>query len=188
MDFSALTDKELLLIFKSGNIQGFNTLFNRHWSSLFHLSTRILEDDDLAKDTLQEVFVSLYEKAHHKEITYVKSYLLQAVKYQCFMHLRAGKISERHLHRLQTVWSANYVEEYMDAEELDELLRQEMESLPEKCREVFYLSRYELLSNKKIAEQLNISQKTVEHQISKALKTLRLSMDKLALAAFLLTF
>jgi RNA polymerase sigma-70 factor (ECF subfamily) len=61
-----------------------------------------------------------------------------------------------------------------------------MKSLPEKCREVFYLSRYELLSNKKIAEQLNISQKTVEHQITKALKTIRLSIDKLAALAILM--
>ena len=187
MDYSRHSDDELLLIFKSGDVQGFNILFNRHWAALFYLAKKILEDEALAKDTLQEAFVSLYQKAKDHEITHIKAYLFKAVKYQCFMHLRSGRITEKHLSRFQTICSANYVDEYMDAEELKTLLEQEIESLPEKCREVFYLSRYELLSNKKIAEQLNISQKTVEHQITKALKTIRLSLDKLAvLAGFLL--
>jgi RNA polymerase sigma-70 factor (family 1) len=181
MDYSAHSDGELLLIFKSGNIQGFNALFHRHWKSLFCLARRILESDDLAKDTIQEVFISLYEKVDRNEIANLKNYLVQAVKYQCFMHLRSGRISERHLARMQRVTSENDVEQYMDAKELDRLLRREIESLPEKCREVFYLSRFESLSNKKIAEQLKISQKTVEQQITKALKTLRISIDKLVL-------
>ena len=188
MDNPGVSDHELWLIFRSGDIQGFNRLFHRHWAPLFNLARKILEDDDLAKDTVQETFVSLYEKAAHREITQVKSYLLQSVKYQCFMHLRSGKISEKHLHRLKTVSAANYVEEYMDAAELNALLVQKIESLPEKCREVFYLSRYELLSNKMIAEQLNISQKTVEHQITKALKTLKHSLHKLAFPVLLMLF
>ena len=188
IDNQEISDQELLVIFKSGNIQGFNALFHRHWAALFHLAKKILEDDDLAKDTVQETFVSLYEKACEKEIIQIKAYLLQSVKYQCFMHLRSGKISERHLHRLTTVSSANYVEEYMDAEELQALLDEKIGSLPEKCREVFYLSRYQLLSNKMIAEQLNISQKTVEHQITKALKTIKHSLHKLVLPILLMLF
>ena len=188
MDYSKHSDGDLLLIFKSGNIQGFNALFNRHWKPLYCLAKRILEDEDLAKDVLQEAFVSLYQNASRKDIVHVASWLFQCVKYQCFMHLRTGKISKKHIQRLQTASSANYVDEYIEAGELEELLLRKMESLPEKCREVFYLSRYQLLSNKKIAEQLNISQKTVEHQITKALKSLRLSMEKLAIVALFLTF
>lgn len=188
MDHSRYSDCELLSLYKDGDIRGFNMLFQRHWKSLFSLANRILSDNDLSKDVLQEVFISFYQKAKLKEITNVRSYLLQCVKYQCFMVLRSGRISERHLDRLQQVTGTNYVEEHLNAEELEALLMQGMNSLPVKCREVFYLSRYELLSNKKIAEQLNISQKTVEHQITKALKTLRLSVDKLVVAAFLLTF
>lgn len=188
MEYSRQSDHELLMMMKSGNIQGFNVLFSRHWTSLFQIARKILDDDDLAKDTLQEAFVSFYEKARQKEITHVKAYLLKSVKYQCFMQLRSGKISAKHLHRLETVAAVNYVDEYMDAAELQTLLQQEMQLLPEKCREVFYLSRYERLSNKTIAHQLNISQKTVEHQITKALKTLKFTLDKLALAAFLISF
>lgn len=186
MDYSRHSDCELLLMFKGGDIQGFNMLFHRHWKMLYAFATRILDDEDLAKDALQETFIAFYQNARAKEIIQVKAYLLQMIKNQCFMVLRSGKITQKHLDRLQWVQSTNSVEEYIDAEELKELLLQHMELLPDKCREVFYLSRYELLSNKKIAEQLNISQKTVEHQITKALKTLRLSIDKLVLAAFIL--
>jgi RNA polymerase sigma-70 factor (family 1) len=186
MDYSTCSDGELLLIFKSGDVRGFNALFKRHWEPLFRLSKKILENEDLAKDVLQETFVALYENSQIKDITHVKSYLFKVVKYQCFMQLRSGKISEKHINRLQIISSANSVEEYIDATELENLLLHEIELLPDRCREVFYLSRYELLSNKKIAEQLHISQKTVEHQITKALKMLRMSLDKMALVALLL--
>lgn len=188
MDYSTCSDGELLLIFKSGDVGGFNALFNRHWQPLFCLSKRILENEDLAKDVLQETFVSLYESARVKEITHVRSYLFQIARYQCFMQLRSGRISKKHIDRLQLISSTNSVEEYMDVRELEDLLRHEIELLPDKCREVFYLSRYQMLSNKKIAEQLHISQKTVEHQITKALKMLRMSLDKMALIALLITF
>jgi RNA polymerase sigma-70 factor (ECF subfamily) len=182
----AQTDSELLSIFKSGDIQGFNALFKRHWAVLFHLARNILEDNDLAKDTVQETFVSFYETAGRKDIRNVKAYLLQCVKFQCFMQLRCGRISEKHLSRLETITISNAVDEYMDAEDLRHILNEKIEALPQKCREVFYLSRYEMLSNKKIAEHLNISQKTVEHQITKALKTLRMSVDKLIMIACLI--
>lgn len=181
MDLSARTDTELVLIFRSGDIQGFNTLFHRHWAALFQLANKILEDQDLAKDVVQETFVSLYENVRHTEIRNFKAYLLQMVKYQCFMQLRSGKISEKHLNRLQTMASFNNVEEDMDAKDLQYILGQKIESLPEKCREIFYLSRFEFFSNRRIAEHLNISQKTVEHQITKALKSLRITVDKLVL-------
>jgi RNA polymerase sigma-70 factor (ECF subfamily) len=188
MDYSVQSDDQLLLAFKSGDIRAFNALFDRYWRSLFLLATKILEDEHRAQDVLQEVFVSFYENAQGKDIDYVKSYLHQAVKYRCFMQLRSGKISAEHLRRLQMVYSSNNVEEYMNATELEHLLSQHIEMLPERCREVFYLSRYQLLSNKKIAEQLNISQKTVEHQLTKALKRLRLTVDKMAILAFLTFF
>lgn len=188
MDYVQQSDNELLSNFVAGDVRAFDVLFNRHWRSLFLLASKILEDEDRAQDALQEAFVSLYENAGRREITHVRSYLYQAVRYQCFMQLRSGKISVEHLARLAKVYSSNNVEEYMNAAELEELLHKSIEALPEKCRAVFYLSRYELLSNQKIAEQLNISQKTVEHQLTKALKKLRLSVDKMVVLAFLTDF
>ena len=66
MDYSSCSDDELLRMFKSGDIEGFNALYHRHWATLFHLSRKILEDEHLAKDTLQEMFVSFFENAKKK--------------------------------------------------------------------------------------------------------------------------
>ena len=100
------------------------------------------------------------------------------------MQLRSGRISEKHLHQMNLIIASNELEEELDAKELQSRLDESIAALPEKCREVFYLSRFESLPNRKIAERLKISQKTVENQITKALKILHTSVDKLA--AFLL--
>jgi RNA polymerase sigma-70 factor (family 1) len=173
------SDTDLLKLLADGEKTAFEVLYNRHWSVIYRLARKILEDNEVAKDVVQEAFISLYENALKKEIRDVQAYLFQAAKFQCFMQLRAGKISEKHLARITRIISSNCVEEDFEAEELQSNLNHQIAALPDKCREVFYLSRFESLPNKKIAEKLNISHKTVENQISKALKTLRLSLDKL---------
>jgi RNA polymerase sigma-70 factor (family 1) len=175
------SDSELITQLKQGSRSAFEVVYNRYWTSVYRLACKIVEDDEVAKDVVQEAFISLYENATKKDILNVAAYLFQSVKFQCFMHLRSGKISEKHLARINQVVSCNSVEEDFDAQEMEAMLDASIAELPEKCREVFYLSRFNSLSNKKIAEKLNISPKTVENQITKALKTLRLSVDKLML-------
>ena len=175
------TDHELLRSVREGNRTAFTILYERYWQRLFHIARRILEDEELAKDVVQECFVSLFEKNKTTDVHNLLPYLYQSVKFQCFMHLRAGRITEKHLQRINQVYALNVVEEEFAAEELQSIVDKKIASLPEKCREVFFLSRMQSLSNKKIAEQLNISTKTVENQITKALKAIRLSIDKLAL-------
>jgi RNA polymerase sigma-70 factor (ECF subfamily) len=178
-------DQELLQLLCTKSSEAFNIIYDRYWMKLYRVSNKILEDEELAKDVVQEAFVSLYEKASEKPIQNLQAYLIQTVKYLCFMQLRSGKISEKHLHRINQIEALNVVENEYDAKELELILDKGIASLPQKCREVFFLSRYEYLSNKKIAAQLNISQKTVEHQITKALKVIRLSLDKFAVIAML---
>jgi RNA polymerase sigma-70 factor (family 1) len=181
-----LTDAELLDLLRTGDRRAFASIYDRFCSVLYRLAFRILNDDDLAKDVVQEAFIMLFEKANERVILNLKAYLFQTVKYQCFMHLRAGRISEKHLHQMNLIIASNTLEEEMDAKELQSVLNKSIETLPDKCREVFYLSRVEALSNKKIAERLKISHKTVENQITKALKILHTSVNKLAvLFAFL---
>jgi RNA polymerase sigma-70 factor (family 1) len=186
---SNLTDLELFDSFAhEGNREAFDELYQRYWGLLYKIAKTILDDSEAARDVVQDVFVSFLQFAPHKAILNVKAYLLQSAKYQCFMRLRAGKIAQKHLQRLDAVSVSNDVEETLDAHELEILINSEIAALPEKCREVFYLSRMELLSNQKIAQQLQISPKTVEKQITKALKSIRVSVDKLAILAVLTIF
>jgi len=178
------TDAELLSLLRAGDRSVFTTIYDRYCSVLYRVAFRILNDDSLTKDVVQEAFIMLYEKSAERNILNLQAYLFQTVKYQCFMHLRSGRISEKHLHQMNLIIASNELEEEMDAKELQSQLDKSIATLPEKCREVFYLSRFESLTNRKIAERLKISQKTVENQITKALKILHTSVDKLA--AFLL--
>ena len=104
------------------------------------------------------------------------------------MHLRSGRILEKHLNQMNLIIASNELEEEMEAKELQFVLDESIATLPERCREVFYLSRFESLSNKKIAERLKISNKTVENQITKALKILHTSVDKLAIFFLFIDF
>jgi len=173
------TDTELLDLLKAGDSHVFSVIYDRYCTSLYRTAFKILNDPDLAKDVIQDAFIMLFEKANERMILNLQAYLFQTVKYQCFMHLRAGRISERHLHQMNLIIASNELEEEMDARELQSLLDESIATLPEKCREVFYLSRFESLPNRKIAERLKISNKTVENQITKALKILHSSVDKL---------
>jgi RNA polymerase sigma-70 factor (family 1) len=179
MDYLKLPDTELLALMRGGDQAAFNAIYERHCEVLYRTALRILDDQEVAKDVVQEAFISLYERSKTSSILNLQAYLFQTVKYQCFMHLRAGRISEKHLNRMNAVIVTNELEEQLNAQELQQVLDRSLANLPEKCREVFYLSRFESLSNKKIAERLNISHKTVENQITKALKMLHMSVDKL---------
>lgn len=180
------TDTELLDLLKTGDRYAFTAIYDRYCSLLYRTAFKILNDHDLAKDVVQEVFIMLFEKANDRVIINLQAYLFQSVKYQCFMHLRSGRISEKHLHQMNALMASNIIEEELEAKELEKLLDESIATLPDRCRQVFYLSRFESLSNKKIAERLHISPKTVENQITKALKILHTSVDKLVMIVLLI--
>jgi RNA polymerase sigma-70 factor (family 1) len=188
MHLHNVSDQKLLALFADGSKHAFEMVYDRYWKDLYKLAAKILQDESKAEDVVQEVFVSFYESGAKTQIENLKGYLFQSAKYQCFMQLRAGKITEKHLERMNKVMFSNIVELDIEARELEEILDRTISALPEKCREVFYLSRFESLSNKAIAQQLNISPKTVENQISKALKSLRTSVEQSALLVFFLLF
>lgn len=173
-------DRELLISIRNGDQRAFAILFERHWKRLYRAALRNIDDRDVAEDIIQDCFISLWEKSASREIENVGAYLYQSVRYKCFMHIRSGTISKKHLDRINSVATPqNPIEEFIDERELQAVLDHSMATLPDKCREIFYLSRFELLPNKKIAEQLHISPKTVENQITKALRILRVSVDKM---------
>ena len=188
MNSANRTDSELLELLKAGDRHVFAIIYERYCSPLYRTAFNILSDQALAKDVVQETFIMLFEKANERLIINLQAYLFQTVKYQCFMHLRSGRILEKHLNQMNLIIASNELEEEMEAKELQFVLDESIATLPERCREVFYLSRFESLSNKKIAERLKISNKTVENQITKALKILHTSVDKLAIFFLFIDF
>jgi RNA polymerase sigma factor (sigma-70 family) len=106
---------------------------------------------------------------------------VQAVRFQVARQMRKGKLTQTHTEYIQQGQAANSTEEWMHVQELSLVIDNTLQKLPGRSRDVFYLSRFEHLSNPEIAQRLNLSTRTVEWHISEALKHLRHAMDDVAL-------
>ena len=177
------TENELVALLKEKDEGALKEVYNRYWYRLFRHAFHLLSDEDAARDVVQELFISLWEKINDKEIYNLRHYLFQSLKYRAFMQLRHKYTSQKHLDRISRLSQRKEysTEQSVNFSQASDLLNQGMQQLPERCREVFYLSRYEHLSNREIAEKLKISVKTVENQMTKALRLLRVHMTDLLL-------
>ena len=184
------TDHKLLRLLKKDNRFAFNEIYNRYWSELYYTVFEMLKDKAIAGDIVQDVMVSLWIRRKHLEVDTLSSYLFRAIKLKTFQHLRNGKTAQYHLERMESIRFANTTEDHLDFSELREALNNSLAQLPEKCRQVFELSRFEQLSHQEIAQKLGISQKTVANHINRALKQLRHSVGRSlsAIIVFLSSF
>ncbi len=150
-------------------------IFHRHYSAVCKAVYRIIPEPETAEDLAQEVFLELWRRRESLHIsTSLAAYLRRAAVNKALNHLRDRKASwsdDAELPALPDTQPNS--QSQLETTELQHLVDQYIEQLPEKCRLVFILSRFESLSHAEIAEQLNISVKTVENQITKALRFLR---------------
>jgi RNA polymerase sigma-70 factor, ECF subfamily len=152
----------------------FRDLFEEYYAPLVLFAFNYVKDQDEAEEMVQEVMTNVWIKAETITITSsVKSYLYGCVRNACLNHLKHQKIVNQYQsHQLATA-PASFDETPLELEELQEKLRTALDKIPARCREVFELNRFEGLRYKEIAAQLNLSLKTVENQMGKALKILR---------------
>lgn len=183
-----MSDEALLEMLRSECEWALKEIFDRYNSRLFRLAAGVLNDDDQAKDLVQDVFIDLWNRRHTSNIQLLSHYLSRAIKFQVLKHLRNGKLKDHHLKLAQKVQFANQTEEMMNFQELEIQLQKAIDVLSPRCREVFYLSRYQSLSHKEISIRLKISPKTVEAQISKALSFLRSKLEGIVLLFIFLSF
>lgn len=144
---------------------------------------------DEAEETVQNMFVNLWQKREQLEISSVKAYCYRAVHNECLNKIKHGKIKMSYADEYKSLAPVKHdsaVKE-LHAKELGVQIEEAIESLPEQCRAVFRLSRFENLKYTEIAEHLGISVKTVENHMGKALKILREKLrDYLPLLIWLL--
>jgi len=159
----------------------FELLFKKYFRELHAYGFSLLKDWDAAEEIVQALFLKLWEKNEWKHIqTSVKSYLYKSVYHDCLNYIRRQK---SHLkYQTQTVHTMeNYVDNTdgkVKLSELEQHLHKALDKLPEKCRAIFHLSRFEHLKYQEIANQFEISIKTVETHMGKALRILRKEMKE----------
>lgn len=177
--YSAYTDLELVALLQRGDRAAFTEIYERHWQSLLHTAQRILNDKEACMDLLQEVFVWLWTHREEAEPSSLKGYLTTAVKYQVANFIRNSKVRDKYiLHTESLGLTEVYEDDPLELKELKEVITKVTATLPARCQEVFNLSRNEHKSNKEIAGMLGISEKTVEMQITIALKRLKTEVKK----------
>ena len=166
--------------------QAFERLFKTHFRGLHGYAYTILRDNHLAEEIVQTVFVKLYEKAGRIWIeTSLESYLYRSVYNESLNHRKREKIrSDYQSMAVRRVDEVSPVEEAGTYRELETRLQHALEELPERCRTIFQLSRFEGLKYREIADLLGLSVKTVENQMGKALRVLREKL-KIFLTIFL---
>lgn len=168
--------------------QAFEKLFREYFTSLMAFSRRILGDEDDAREVVHQVFIKLWEKRNEIDLSKsLKSYLFTAVNNRSLNVIRdRKKFSSEEVPEGVGEWDVSAEIESM---ELEEKIREVIESLPERCRVIFEMNRFDGMKYAEIATKLEISVKTVENQMSKALKILREQLSKyLSILLWLILF
>ncbi|MCB0571686.1 MAG: RNA polymerase sigma-70 factor [Phaeodactylibacter sp.] len=169
------TDQELQVLLAKDSDQAIILIFQRYYSYLCQAVYKIIPDENLVEDLVQEVFLELWRKREKLQInTSLKAYLRRAAVNRSLNYIRDRKIRFDVEESETPLASTNPTAgQQIETMELQGAIDQAIDRLPERCRAVFVLSRFEDMSYIEIARQLGISVKTVENQISKALKLLR---------------
>lgn len=160
--------------------RGFEALFRDNFKGLTYFAIEYVKDQDIAREIVQDAFAGLWEKRESIDTgKSPKSYLGSTVKNRCLNYLRDHKKFDRSILEFEGLHEGNeYIEQdHLVTNELKQKIESAMDSLPAKCREVFLKNRSENKKYQDIADEMQISVKTVEAQMSKALKIMR---EKLA--------
>jgi len=169
-------DQTLLAAFQKGDQQAFDALFRTWYAPLCRYAARLLDGDmDDAEDVVQQTFIKLWEQRETLPIQFsVKAYLYKMVHNRSLNRLRDAQTRRRHSEI--SVSFGNDMAPPVEVSDLQTRLHAALEQLPTECRRIFELSRFEELKYREIADQLNISIKTVETQMGKALRLMRVHL------------
>ena len=183
-----LTDEKLVEKLKDDDVKAFEILFRRYYAYLCSYAFKTVRDSANAEELVQEFFVRLWEKREQLSIdTSVKNYFFRSIRNQCINAIQHDKIKAKYAQKIIAETEIDFsVEDSFVELELSEKINESIQSLPEKRREIFRLSREEGLKYREIAEKMNISVKTVETQMSLAIKFLRDKLKKYS--AFFILF
>lgn len=166
----------LLRKLNRGDHDAFSQIYDRYWRDLYTFAFRILRDEELAKDLVQDVFLSVWQTASLLQIhTSLKSYLFGAVRNQVARTLTRSKLKGAYLDALVKMTKVEPfgTEEQVILRELQQRIDTGVEKLPKRMRTIFKLSRQDGLSHKEIAKHLDLSEHTVKTTVYRALTVLR---------------
>lgn len=166
------------------NQKTFEGLFKQYFAPLSYYANKFVPDIETAKEVVHDVFINFWEKRETMDLSKsLKSYLYTSVHNRCLNYIRDNKKFDRSEYVLENTESESSWEnsDVLIEAEIKAKINETLQKLPEKCREIFVMSRFEGLKYQEIADKLSISVKTVENQMSKALKIFRENLKEYTL-------
>lgn len=170
-----ISDQELMDLLRKGDESGLDGLFRKHYVELCRVADRIVANEAAAEDVVQELFLSIWQKRNTLPvIDSIEAYLRRSARNRSLNYLRDQKRIPSGNGEMPILSSSvDETSAPLELEELQQKVDGAINSLPERCRLVYVLSRFENLSHKEIGEKLKISPKTVENQMGRAYRFLR---------------
>jgi RNA polymerase sigma-70 factor (family 1) len=188
-----MTDNELIIRLQKGDEAAFEIIFRQHFTGLCLFAEHFLKDTHAAEEIVEEYFCNLWENCQSMNITTsLRGYLYKSIYHRCLKYIRHQKVEQKYLSNQYLYFDKEILEspsgEYpavnLITRELEDKISAVIDSLPQQCKKVFCMNRFENLTYIEIAEKLGISQNTVKTQMSRALQKLRLELkDYLVIVA-----
>jgi len=180
-----LSDNELWQAIKLDDKKAFDMLFERYWSAMYTSAYNYLRDSELSAEIVHDVFLNIWQKRKEFQIISLKNYLTSSTRYHVYKCLKERKGSSivyvENYNDEIGVQQENEGEERLNSAYLENSIQNYLLLLPKRCREIFLLSRMQHMTNDEIAAHFNISRRTVENQITTALKFLRSHIKEIAI-------
>ncbi|CCH00367.1 RNA polymerase, sigma-24 subunit, ECF subfamily [Fibrella aestuarina BUZ 2] len=177
------TDVNLIVAIQSGDTAAFQTLYRTYWRPLFNFACQATRDVDEAKDLLQDLFADIWQnRATIRADTFSSAYLYATLRHKLLDRIRRGSVRfEYAQHIAATTNDADHsTEATILASDFSERLQHELNELPDRCRLIFQLSRFDDQSVDEIASHLSLSPQTVKNQLTTALRRLRTGLYEYA--------
>jgi len=173
------SDAHLIDLLQGNDRDAFSEVYARYSSLLYNYAYNILENEEECLDAVQDIFVWLWTNRQKLQVSCLKAYLLAAVKYKLVRVIRTSKRRAEILSRRAEV-SDVFIDDSVEVKELRAVINDFVKTLPQRAKEIYLLSREQQLTNKEIAAQLGIAEKTVENQMTLTLKKLKLHLGKMS--------
>ncbi|WP_276166393.1 RNA polymerase sigma factor [Zobellia alginiliquefaciens] len=180
-----LSEAHLLILIGKGNQLAFRQVYHKYWEGLYAYVHNILNDAWLTEDVLHEVFTQIWIRREKLEITNLKGYLYNGVRNRALLKIRDDKFSALDEFIVDKLRLEPEIEQEFNKTATVLAIETAAKKLPARCRAIFYMSKFQDYSSAEIANHFNISQRTVENQISLALKHLRKELGTALFLTFL---
>ena len=182
-----MSEESILAELHSGSQKALKTLFDSYYTQLTHYAIRVMGDPSVAEEIVQDVFISVWKNREKTQIDNAKSYLTRAVKNRCINHIKTKHPIHEEAENFLFIETDETADSSLESEELALAIEEAEKRLPKQTALVFALSRHTEMSYLQISKELDISIKTVEYHISKALKSIReFLIEREILTVFLL--